>query len=93
MSPWVNEFAFKRVSAQNPNPAYPIPNIKGNCLWSLMDASKSSILPNFFKINTVVIGIKFEKIKQVKNIKYGFPIDEIPLKIRTANTPSEIIIG
>ena len=48
---------------------------------------------DIFKINTVVIGIKFEKIKQVKNIKYGFPIDEIPLKIRTANTPSEIIIG
>ena len=93
MSPCVNGFAFKRAREINPSAVYPIPKVRGNCLWSLMDASKSSILPDNFKITTVVIGIRFEKTKQVNKTKYGLTVDEIPLKIRTENTAREIIIG
>ena len=40
-----------------------------------MDASKSSILPDIFNTNTVIIGIKLEKIKSL--IKEAIPDAEI----------------
>ena len=60
---------------------------------TLAEKNRHLELEGYVVLPDILDSISIEKIKQEKNIKYGFPIDEIPLKIRTANTPSEIIIG
>ena len=70
-----------------------MPRNKGMNLCSLREASKSDILPVFFRISTVSTGIKLEKRKQEKKIALAFSEMCMWSKMRIPKAPSDIIIG